>query len=38
MWLISIEPDRAGHDRRTFECPSYQEVTVKVVNYRPEAA
>ena len=38
MWLISIEPDRAGHDRRTFECPRCQEVTVKVVNYRPEAA
>jgi hypothetical protein len=38
MWLISIEPDRAGHDRRTFECPRCQEVTVKAINYRPEAA
>jgi hypothetical protein len=38
MWLVSIEPDRPNHDRRTFECPRCQELTVEVVNYRPEAA
>jgi len=36
MWLISIEPDLPKHDRRTFECPRCQEVTVAVVNFRPE--
>lgn len=28
MWLVSIEPaDRAGHDKRVFECPRCQQVT-----------
>jgi hypothetical protein len=34
MWLASIEPDKPGHDRRTFECPKCQEVLVEVVKYR----
>ena len=33
MWLTCIEPDKPGHDRRTFECPRCQYVTVEVVNY-----
>jgi len=36
MWLISIEPDRPKHDRRTFECPRCQEVMVQVVDYGSE--
>ena len=35
MWLVSIEPDdKADHDRRTFECPRCQHVTVEVVKYK----
>jgi len=38
MWLVSIEPDQPGHDRRTFECPRCQELTIKVIKFREEAA
>ena len=33
MWLICIEPDKPGHDRRTFECPRCQHLKVEIVNY-----
>jgi hypothetical protein len=36
MWLICIEPEKAGHDRRTFECPRCQHLTIKVVRYREQ--
>jgi hypothetical protein len=32
MWLVLIEPGEIHHDRRTFECPRCQEVTVVVVD------
>jgi hypothetical protein len=35
MWLAYIEPDEPGHDRRTFECPTCPNVTVRIVKYRP---
>jgi hypothetical protein len=35
MWLACIEPDKPGHDKRTFECPMCTNFTVKVVKYRP---
>ena len=28
MWLVRIEPDAPGHDRRCFQCPQANE-TVK---------
>jgi hypothetical protein len=34
MWLAYIEPDEPGHDRRTFECPTCPNVTVRIVKYR----
>jgi hypothetical protein len=34
MWLATIEPDRPGCDRRTFECPRCQTETVEVVEYK----
>ena len=34
MWLTSIEPEKADHDRRTFECPRCQEETVEIVKYK----
>lgn len=34
MSLVSIEPDEPDHDRRTFECPRCQHVTVEVVRYK----
>jgi hypothetical protein len=34
MWLVFIEPDKPGHDRRTFECPRCQLETVEIVKYR----
>jgi hypothetical protein len=37
MWLVSIKPDEINHDRRTFESPRCQEVTVVVVDISPEA-
>jgi transcription elongation factor Elf1 len=38
MWFVSIDPDEINHDRRTFECPRCQEVTVIVVDISPETA
>ena len=37
MWLVLIEPGEINHDRRTFECPRCQEVTVVVVDIGPQA-
>jgi transcription elongation factor Elf1 len=37
MWLVLIEPGEINHDRRAFECPRCQEVTVVVVDISPEA-
>jgi hypothetical protein len=37
MWLAYIEPDAADHDKRTFECPVFPNVTVRIVKYRSEA-
>jgi hypothetical protein len=34
MWLVSIEPDKPDHDRRTFECPRCQHEVVVVVKYK----
>ena len=34
MWLARVEPDKVGHDRRTFECPRCQNEQVEVVKYR----
>jgi hypothetical protein len=34
MFLISIEPDKPGCDRRTFECRRCKHVTVEVVKYK----
>lgn len=33
MWLTCIEPDKPGHDKRTFECPRCQHVKFEIVNY-----
>ena len=38
MWLTSIEPDEPGCDRRAFECPRCQHLTIKIVKYREETA
>jgi len=34
MWLVRIEPDAPGHDRRYFECPQYENVATEIVKYR----
>jgi hypothetical protein len=34
MWLATIEPDRPGHDRRTFECPRCQVEKVEIVKFK----
>ena len=34
MWLVSIEPEKPDHDKRTFECPRCQDETVEIVKYR----
>ena len=31
MCLICIEPDKPGYDRRTFECPRCQHLTVEII-------
>ena len=36
MWLVLIEPDETNRDRRTFECPRCQDVTVVIVDIAPE--
>jgi hypothetical protein len=34
MWLVRIEPDAPGHDKRTFECPTCENVISETVKYR----
>jgi hypothetical protein len=34
MWLTRIEPDKADHDRRTFECKACSHFAVEVVKYK----
>jgi tRNA(Ile2) C34 agmatinyltransferase TiaS len=34
MWLLVIEPDSPGHDRRTFQCPECEYEKSVVVRYR----
>jgi len=38
MWLVLIEPDETNRDRRTFECPRCQDVTVVIVDIASEEA
>jgi transcription elongation factor Elf1 len=33
MWLVSIEPDRPDHDRRTFECSRCEHQETVVIKY-----
>jgi hypothetical protein len=34
MRLAHIEPDKRDHDRRTFECPSCENILIETVRYR----
>lgn len=34
MWLVRIEPDAPGHDRRCFQCPQCENVATEIVKYR----
>jgi hypothetical protein len=34
MYLARIEPERPGHDLRTFECPRCQHVETAVVKFK----
>ena len=34
MWLVRIEPDEPGHDRRTFECIECNKEVVEVVKWK----
>jgi transposase-like protein len=34
MWIVRIEPDEPGHDKRTFECPQCENVLTETVKYR----
>jgi hypothetical protein len=34
MWLARVVPDKADHDKRTFECPRCQDEVTEVVKYR----
>jgi len=34
MWLVRIEPDAPGHDRRCFQCPQCENAATEVVKYR----
>ena len=34
MWLERIEPDAPGHDKRTFQCPTCENVISETVKYR----
>jgi DNA-directed RNA polymerase subunit RPC12/RpoP len=37
MWLIRIEPDKAGRAQRTFECPRCQNQMTKVIDLEKAA-
>jgi hypothetical protein len=34
MWLVQIEPDAPGHDKRIFECPHCEHVVSETFKYR----
>ena len=34
MMLARIEPDKPGHDKRTFECPECQHIEIVVAKYK----
>ena len=34
MYLARIEPEKPGHDLRTFECPRCQHVETAVVKFK----
>jgi hypothetical protein len=34
MWLARIKPDRAYHDKRSFECKACGKITTEVVKYK----
>ena len=34
MMLARIEPDKPGHDKRTFECPECQHIEIVLVKYK----
>lgn len=34
MFLVRIEPDDPGHDKRTFECPRCDDIVSEIVKYR----
>jgi hypothetical protein len=34
MWLVRIEPDKPGHDKRTFKCTQCENVVNEVFRYR----
>jgi transposase-like protein len=31
MWIVRIEPDKPGHDRRTFECADCKHLETFIV-------
>jgi transposase-like protein len=31
MWLVRSEPDKPGHDKRTFQCPTCERSVVVAV-------
>lgn len=34
MHLATIEPDKADHDKRAFECPACRNVVTEIVKYQ----
>jgi hypothetical protein len=36
MWLTRIEPDKADHDKRTFECKACGATVTEVVRWQPQ--
>jgi hypothetical protein len=34
MYLARIEPEKPGHDLRTFECPRCQHIETAVVKFK----
>lgn len=34
MGLSQVEPDKADHDRRTFECPECENIETVVVKFK----
>jgi hypothetical protein len=34
MWLSTIEPHKAGYDKRTFECAACRNVMTEIVKFK----